>query len=155
MQELEDGNYEYTLSEVLQLSSREREDVARDTKSLELLDSLADDWRADVREAVAKNPCVTPEILERLLDDRRNYVRAEAQRSSNLTKQQLNELSRSEDPECRENVASHANVSIVTLERLADDSDVYVKWAVMRNSRTPEEVRDRLRLEKEQSQFEE
>lgn len=155
MNEHENEDFEYTLAQVLELSSIEREYVARDTKSLELLEALASDWRADVRVAVAGNPYVTPEILEVLLDDRRNYVRAEAQRSLNLTKQQLNVLSRSHDPECRENVASHPNVSAVVLERLADDPDVYVKWAVIGNSKTPEEVSDRLLQERNQWLLEE
>ena len=142
-------NEDYSLADIREWPTHRRTEVARQTESIEILDALASDWRADVREAVAENPATSPEILARLLQDRRSYVRAEAQRNQNLTKEQLNDLSRSTDPECRENVAEHPNVSMLVLERLADDRDVYVKWAVLRNSRTPEELRDRLLEEKE------
>jgi hypothetical protein len=88
--------------------------IASATKSIELLETLAADLSADVREAVADNPRASANILERLAADSIPAVRMAA--------------------------ASNANISIVSLKTLVTDPVNYVRWSVAHNEKTPAEI---------------
>lgn len=88
--------------------------IASATKSTELLETLASDTSAEVREAVADNPRTTANALDALASDSIPAVRMAA--------------------------ASNANISIASLRILATDSINYVRWSVAHNERTPTEL---------------
>jgi hypothetical protein len=84
--------------------------IASATKSLEVLDRLAQDASSDVREEVADNPRTTIDSLDGLSRDSVAAVRMA--------------------------VAESANVSEENLERLANDAANYVRWGVAHNEKT-------------------
>lgn len=88
--------------------------IASATKLTDLLETLASDTSAEVREAVADNPRTTANALNALASDSVPAVRMAA--------------------------ASNTNISIESLKILVRDSINYVRWSVAHNEKTPAEI---------------
>ena len=58
-----------------EMSSHMKEEIARTTKYLDVLEILSEDENRFVREQVPKNPIITLEITEKLFNDKSREVR--------------------------------------------------------------------------------
>ena len=91
----------------------------------------------EVLEALARNPNLTPELLERLARDPSPNVRSKLIHNPNITLELWALLARDEDVAVRLELAERSHCPITILELLASDEDKDVRQKVAANRNTP------------------
>ena len=127
-----------------------RESVAgNQSASATTLESLAKDPEDEVRKAVAVNSSTPSHVLEILSKDSDRQMREiVAQRRRFATA--FDVLSKDSDYRVRETVAVNPNTPIVILEALANDQSYIVRGAIAANPSTPVVILEALALDEDQ-----
>lgn len=98
----------------------------------------SDNWR--VREAVAHNPNMSPEVLAQLASDEDTNVRIDVARNRNTSVDTLRVLANDEEALVRWGVAANRNTPSDVLAQLAEDEDYDVQASVAQHPNTPDDV---------------
>lgn len=107
-----------------------------------ILSKLAEDKDKDVRVAVAKNPYTPAEVLFALALEKTWYwdIKESVASNPNTNAETLEILSNINSYSVKSSVLSNPNVTVDILEKLAKDSDSSIRCQVARNTKTPLEI---------------
>ena len=120
-----------------------RESLAgNQSASATILESLAKDQDADVRESLAGNQSASATILESLAKDPEYEVREALAGNQSASATIMESLAKDPEDEVREALAGNQSASATTLESLAKDPNVEVRKTVAVNSSTPSHVQE-------------
>ncbi|MUG93980.1 hypothetical protein F7734_16905 [Scytonema sp. UIC 10036] len=143
------SNSPYALDQVVETGDRNAKiTAARSHKTpITILERLAKDSDAIIRQVVSENPNLPLPILLDLTQDENVYVRLNlARRRSRI--EILERLARDESDSVRAEVAGNKNTPVEILIQLAQDSSREVCVQLTKNEKTPVEVLEFLGVEK-------
>ena len=122
------------------LTSKQRQQIAKNSRDPKELARLAYDNADSVRRIVANNRSTPAKALAQLANDESEYVRMCVAENPNTPAKALAQLANDEDGDVRRYVAENPNTPADVLAQLANDEDRDVREYVAENPNTPADV---------------